>query len=143
MRDGRYIFDGRNRQTGLLYSTYGGFASLSGTAYFHSHFTHTQGNGLFSGFVAGNLSGKRCALFGPLKSVRTGGRPSNGIALIIRHRNNGVIERAIDMHYAEYRRLGIFLFPPLSLGNYISAKAKAGLFSPPFSKSLFSNLIPV
>ena len=110
MRDGGHVFDRGNRKAGLLYGTYSGFASLTGATNFYGYFAHTQSNGFFSGFVAGDLSSKRSALFGAFKTVRTGGGPSNGVAFVIADGYDGVIERTINVHHAERRGFGVFLF---------------------------------
>ena len=91
MRDGGYVFDGRNRQAGLLYGAHGGFASLTGAADFYGHFAHTQRHGFFSGFVAGNLRSERSAFLGAFKPMGTGGGPRNRVAFVVRPGVGGVV----------------------------------------------------
>ena len=107
VRNGRYVLDHADLETGGLQGTDGGFSAGAGA--FDDAFNgfHTVFHGVFRGGFRSKLSGKGSALSGTFETGSTGGGPGDRVTGFVGDHDNRVIECGIDMGYAVFN---IFLF---------------------------------
>jgi len=98
MRNGRYVRNGRNRNTYGLERSYSGLASGTRSLYENLYAADTV---LFSGYrslFASLLSGKRSALSGASEAERAGAARRNRVALLVGEGNKRIVKGRVDMN---------------------------------------------
>ena len=101
VRDGRAILDAGNFQPCCLQRTDGGLAAGAGTLHEHGDLVQAVLHGRLRSGLGGHLRGKRGGFTGALETDRAGGLPGNDVALRVGDRDNGVVERRLDVRGAD------------------------------------------
>ena len=92
VRNRRHVADGKDFQTKTLDGTHGGLTAGAWTLDADIDFLETVSHGLAAGVLRNHLSGVGGAFPRTLEAHLAGAGPTNGIAIRIRHADEGVVE---------------------------------------------------
>ena len=100
MRDGRAILDAGHFEASSLQGADGGLAAGAGTLHVHGNLVQAMLHCRLGSGLGGHLRGERRGFAGALEADRAGGLPRDDVALGVGDRNDGVVERRLDMSSA-------------------------------------------